>query len=832
MNQPASLPFRMPSPVEEFIDGTPLATIQAELTDAAPSPGTLLTSNENAFLVAVRRNDLESVRTMVAPRSHDHSSGHLKPEMEQHERGIDVNCMDSTGETALQIAVKNDSIEMIRLLLKNGADVGAALLQAVSKDNVLYVKALLAYENNNDRFSRRSSSCVNLSKNTNDSNRYMTPLILASHNNSYDIVKLLLSKGHTIDRVHDRGCLCPWCQSLGRIGTSLHRLYTYRALASPVYMSLTFLSCVEAEHLTDKIEASKKDPVRQAFELNKELVELADIEYEFRSDYLQLSQQCEEFAVALLDQCRDMSEIEQMMSVPDMDGALTKNGSKSLGVLDYAINNKNGRFVAHPYCQMMLNSVIYGDFHTWEKMGVTLKILFALLFTIFIPVWAIVYFFTPTSCLSQKLATPILKFIMHTGAFGLFLLLLILSSVEDLFFDPLRITPLDILITIWIFGLIVQELKDMWRQGKERYLSQWWNLVTLAMLGLFIISGILWVAGSALSVSKEGSLAVSFQQVLGLTEGIKESYRFILLANAFFTIGVLLAFLHFSNAVQVNSTLGPLQLSLVKMVKDILKFLLLFFLIYLAFVVALRRVYSQYVWAGKTFLNQTSTTSEFASVQGSMRLVFWAIFDKTELEEFNTDPSFPTKITQSTGEVLFALFNIASILVAINMLIAMMSNSFQKVADSEDFLWKFSRTRMWMEYIIKGSVLPAPFSVLPSIASIINFFRSSKYCCRFFTDEVITDGPGFVDDNFRITVVRRLIERYFYNIEKAKDNTNPSHVGVELTDLTLRMRDLVEKLKKHEDDPEIPADKRKELQQIVKLWKETERKHLQIESAL
>ncbi|EDO48346.1 predicted protein, partial [Nematostella vectensis] len=589
-------------------------------------------------------------------------------------------------------------IEMIRLLLKNGADVGAALLQAVSKDNVLYVKALLAYENNNDRFSRRSSSCVNLSKNTNDSNRYMTPLILASHNNSYDIVKLLLSKGHTIDRVHDRGCLCPWCQSLGRIGTSLHRLYTYRALASPVYMSLTFLSC--------------KDPVRQAFELNKELVELADIEYEFRSDYLQLSQQCEEFAVALLDQCRDMSEIEQMMSVPDMDGALTKNGSKSLGVLDYAINNKNGRFVAHPYCQMMLNSVIYGDFHTWEKMGVTLKILFALLFTIFIPVWAIVYFFTPTSCLSQKLATPILKFIMHTGAFGLFLLLLILSSIQrfissNTFLLKFLFNFSDILITIWIFGLIVQELKDMWRQGKERYLSQWWNLVTLAMLGLFIISGILWVAGSALSVSKEGSLA--------------ESYRFILLANAFFTIGVLLAFLHFSNAVQVNSTLGPLQLSLVKMVKDILKFLLLFFLIYLAFVVALRRVYSQYVWAGKT-PHTISLYSVFCSVQGSMRLVFWAIFDKTELEEFNTDPSFPTKITQSTGEVLFALFNIASILVAINMLIAMMSNSFQKVADSEDFLWKFSRTRMWMEYIIKGSVLPAPFSVLPSIASIINFF--------------------------------------------------------------------------------------------------------------
>lgn len=65
-----------------------------------------------------------------------------------------------------------------------------------------------------------------------------------------------------------------------------------------------------------------------------------------------------------------------------------------------------------------------------------------------------------------------------------------------------------------------------------------------------------------------------------------------------------------------------------------------------------------------------------------MRLTFWAVFDKTELEQFKTDPSFPTQVTQNTGEVLFALFNITILLVAINMLIAMMSNSFQSIAVS------------------------------------------------------------------------------------------------------------------------------------------------------
>ena len=43
-------------------------------------------------------------------------------------------------------------------------------------------------------------------------------------------------------------------------------------------------------------------------------------------------------------------------------------------------------------------------------------------------------------------------------------------------------------------------------------------------------------------------------------------------------------------------------------------------------------------------------------------------------------------ITQVTGELLLALFNIVSVLATINMLIAMMSNSYQQVAGSLAFM--------------------------------------------------------------------------------------------------------------------------------------------------
>ena len=45
-------------------------------------------------------------------------------------------------------------------------------------------------------------------------------------------------------------------------------------------------------------------------------------------------------------------------------------------------------------------------------------------------------------------------------------------------------------------------------------------------------------------------------------------------------------------------------------------------------------------------------------------------------------------MTQTTGETLFAFFNIVAILISLNMLIAMMSNSFQQIAVSIKNIFK------------------------------------------------------------------------------------------------------------------------------------------------
>ena len=65
--------------------------------------------------------------------------------------------------------------------------------------------------------------------------------------------------------------------------------------------------------------------------------------------------------------------------------------------------------------------------------------------------------------------------------------------------------------------------------------------------------------------------------------------------------------------------------------------------------------------------------------------MFWNLFGMSEVSDLAvTDSGFI--ITQVTGELLLALFSIISVLVAINMLIAMMSNSYQQVTVSLAFM--------------------------------------------------------------------------------------------------------------------------------------------------
>ena len=72
-------------------------------------------------------------------------------------------------------------------------------------------------------------------------------------------------------------------------------------------------------------------------------------------------------------------------------------------------------------------------------------------------------------------------------------------------------------------------------------------------------------------------------------------------------------------------------------------------------------------------------------VEKGVRFLFWNLFGMSEVSDLAVTGS-GFFITQVTGELILALFGVVSVLVAMNMLIAMMSNSYQQVAVSLAFM--------------------------------------------------------------------------------------------------------------------------------------------------
>lgn len=65
--------------------------------------------------------------------------------------------------------------------------------------------------------------------------------------------------------------------------------------------------------------------------------------------------------------------------------------------------------------------------------------------------------------------------------------------------------------------------------------------------------------------------------------------------------------------------------------------------------------------------------------------------------------------------LMFGSYSVINIIVLLNMLIAMMSNSYQIISERSDIEWKFARSQLWMSYFEDGGTVPPPFNLCPSV---------------------------------------------------------------------------------------------------------------------
>uniref|UniRef100_A0A674NEB0 Transient receptor potential cation channel, subfamily C, member 4a n=1 Tax=Takifugu rubripes TaxID=31033 RepID=A0A674NEB0_TAKRU len=686
---------------------------------------------EKAYLGAVEKGDYASVKQAL-----EEAEIYFK---------ININCIDPLGRTALLIAIENENLEIIELLLSFGVYVGDALLHAIRKEVVGAVELLL---NHKKPSGGMQVPPILLDKQFSDFTPDITPVILAAHTNNYEIIKLLVQKGVSMPQPHEVRCNCVECVSSSDVDSLRHsrsRLNIYKALSSPSLIAL-----------------SSEDPFLTAFRLSWELQELSKVENEFKSEYEELSQQCKQFAKNLLDQTRSSRELEMILNYRDDSNLLEEEGNSDLARLKLAIKYHQKEFVAQPNCQQLLASRWYDEFPGWRRRHWAGKFFTCVFIGFLYPVFALCYLVAPKSRYGLFIRKPFIKFICHTASYLTFLFLLLLASQHIVTTEQDRQGPapttVEWMILPWVLGFIWAEIKQMWDGGFQDYIHDWWNLMDFVMNSLYL-------ATISLKI-------VAYTKYYGSKPRNQwEMWHPTLVAEAVFAIANIFSSLRLISLFTANSHLGPLQISLGRMLLDILKFLFIYCLVLLAFANGLNQLYFYYetkAEKGKCKgIRCVEQNNAFSTLFETLQSLFWSIFGLISLYVTNVDADH--QFTEFVGTTMFGTYNIISLVVLLNMLIAMMNNSYQHIADHADIEWKFARTKLWMSYFEEGATLPPPFNIVPSPKSfwyLMSWIKTQDYKrTRSKQPKSIRTLGRRAAENLRINhqyqeVLRNLVKRY------------------------------------------------------------------------
>ncbi|VVC45159.1 Ion transport domain,Transient receptor potential channel, canonical,Ankyrin repeat-containing [Cinara cedri] len=671
---------------------------------------------------------------------------------------VNLNMKNYQAITPLHLAIQNDCEPLVDLFLRQkGVRIGDSVLYAIAHDNLNLLNRLLGYVDVHGGKGALNADAANDNEDDSDEFRpFMTALMLAAQCGQYEIVEYLLSHGHRIDRPHPTRCACEdRCSDAARLRRGLDavadgckRLNTYQAISNPTYVCCT----------------SADDPILVCFELHDELLECGAAEQVYASVYAGMAQQVRQFAVELLVNCRTSDEVKVLLR--NWDGCKLK-GRFPYPRLITAMDHGQKEFVAQSKVQQVLETEWIGDWIEWKSYSTTWRLLHVLLRFLMSPAIVLMGLLAPDSSLNRRNRLPINRMFNSLVAYSVFLVLLFYHS----HMDKLQMrrgfpeSPTRLPIAVFVLGHVVEKIKLQRLHGFKRYYKNMWNWFDTVKLALFSLAFLFWTAAELQTKEVDTELDRKYWHWADPQ----------LIAEGLFTIATIMAYLRLLFLCQLNYYIGPMQVSLGKVLTDFVKFASFLIIIMVAFTFGLGTLYAYYAGMKKMDPESGALTvqeNSFVSIPDTFNTLFWGIFCMASLDSPNVivgnvggdGALLETQqhyFTQLVGYGLFGVFEVLMVVVMLNIFIAAMSITFQRVSDNAEYEWLLGRTKVYVNYMLLDN-LPPPFNLLPTTATVSRTFKSMSvrfnggYAEMDDADDAAVNGSA----EYRGLMVE-LIKRYF-----------------------------------------------------------------------
>lgn len=493
------------------------------------------------------------------------------------------------------------------------------------------------------------------------------------------------------------------------------RMNLYRSVCNPAYIC-----------------HSSRDPILTSFQLSVELRHCSFLVPEFRAAYLELANEVSTFAVDLVGCCRNSGEIELLLK--------QKGGSESPYLFVYprlvlALDLKQKSFVAHPHVQHIVESIWHGNWHDYKLKPTFAKVFYPVLRVFLLPIITIMCIVMPKHGMVEHWTIPLNRMVNHAASFLVFLIVIFLESNIDKTGQK-RLPPssgLEAVIVVYVAGNIWNIIRMCLIQGPKRYFMFLWNWHSVISSIFFILTFVFWLA-SYLDGKNNDQIDLERKYWHHLDP--------LLIAEGTFAVATIMSFFRLMFFCRLNYYLGPLQISLGKMCADMAKYITIFTIIIISFTAGLCRFYQYYDGMVQVDSNgmKTAQVSSFIDFSTTLKTFFWAVLCMSSLESAdviienlpgeteNTTIINKHAFTEAVGYIAFALFEVLTVVMILNMLIATMSSTFQRVIDNLDIEWTFGKTDFYLEYMMQ-STLPTPLNLIPTqvgITAFLEWFQAPK----------------------------------------------------------------------------------------------------------
>lgn len=403
--------------------------------------------------------------------------------------------------------------------------------------------------------------------------------------------------------------------------------------------------------------------------------------------------------------CETMAkDLISISCAEDSEAVLNSLDGKNVAFLDFLIECELKQCVSHSLVQQYVTQIWFGDLK-WEQWKFMLLFLVALIFP---PLW--VYLSLPFKNKHRQI--PIIKFICRLISHLYLILILCLTVVVPWNYSGHVLTPhwYEYFLYIWILGMLLSEISS----ERERSGLGWFPTIVV-FLALF--SELLRI----IAIGYHGS----------------ERLNIVFVRNQCLGVALTLCVLQLLQFLSIHRLFGPWGVIIGHLVVDVLRFLLILTIFFTSFALQLTAVFKPLEVDGENSYTATTTTPDFVLI---VELLFFGIFGLTNQKDFSSITDAPEN-TRNMSKVVFGLYNVLCIIVLINLLIAMMSDTYQRLQEQSDVEWKFGRARL-IRNMERETANPTPINLFSKLVRICKRLYRTRCRCRTPENAVAGSEPN------------------------------------------------------------------------------------------